>query len=73
MRLMPLALVNLWLVGCASLFCEAQDSNHPARTEVRLLIAASEAKPGSPVMVEELAVGNSGLGGGFEIALLRWN
>jgi thiol:disulfide interchange protein DsbD len=48
---MPLALVNLWLVGCASLFGETQNLNPSARTEVRLLLSASEAKPGSTIMV----------------------
>jgi len=48
---MPLALVNLWLVGCVSLFGETQNLNPSARTEVRLLLSASEAKPGSTIMV----------------------
>ena len=51
MRLMPLALVSLCLAGCVSLFGETQDSNPSARTEVRLLMSASEARPGSTVMV----------------------
>ena len=48
---MPLALLNLCLAGCVSLFGEAQDSDSSARTEVRLLLVASEAGPGSTVLV----------------------
>jgi thiol:disulfide interchange protein DsbD len=48
---MPLVLVSLCLAGCVSLFGETQDSDSSARTEVRLLISASEAKPGNTVMV----------------------
>jgi len=70
---MPLALMNLWLVCCATLFGEAQDANPSASTEVRLLMDILEAKPVSTVMVKEPSGGHSGLGGGFEIGSPRWH
>ena len=58
---MPLALMNLWLVCCATLFGESQDANPSASTEVRLLMDILEAKPVSTVMVKEPS------GGGIQV------